>query len=205
VGGIGWFLLIRGGSTTTSAVAPPAATTNESPQLPKVPPRLEGDGAGRRGQIPPPERLPVEPGKPRRPRPGEPAPEPAKLPPAPDPLPISATPIPEDGHTIALPGQVARIASGGGGRFIAMTFADPSNTVAVFDLNQAKIPYTIEMPAGEVWPPAGMRSLVLYSPTEKKLRRHDLLTGKLEREQDYDPGGEVVSVVMGAASAGPLM
>jgi hypothetical protein len=133
---------------------------------------------------------------------GEP-PKPVKLPVLPAAVPIGVAPLPSDTLAIDLPDRVARAASGGGGRFMVLSFGNEKK-VGVFDLNDLKTSY-VDVPEPEAWVAAGMNRFVVFLPRAKKLRRYNLLDRKLEKERDFDPPQELCSFCMGSASAGPLL
>jgi hypothetical protein len=103
-----------------------------------------------------------------------------------------------------LPEAVNRLAVGGGGRFLALHFAR-LRKVGVFDVNELKITQYLPTDSEDVHLAAGMTRLVLYSPGDGKLRRYNLLTGKLEKEGSLTGLGALRARCMGAASEGPLL
>jgi hypothetical protein len=201
-GGLAAYLMFDSGSSAAKQVA--------SAQRQSAGPQFNDNGFGPvpGGPVPggpppgfPPPNFPggIGPGK----FPGVGEAKPVKLPELPEQIPIGVAPLAGDTQAIDLPDRVQRVASGGGGRFMVLTFGGEKK-VGVLDLNDLKISY-VEVPEADGWVAAGMNRFAVFLPKAKKLRRYNLMDRKLEKERDFNPPSEMSSFCMGSASNGPLL
>jgi hypothetical protein len=138
------------------------------------------------------------------PQPAEP-PDPTPLWQPPDrPVRLDIHPPPLHGNReeVPLPGPVANLAVGGGGRYLVLLLSSPRQLV-VFDVNEAKL--VGSLPVEEKSPPfaADMDKLFVASSSRGHIERYDLAT--LTREAAADLPGPARGLCIGSASHGPLL
>ncbi len=116
----------------------------------------------------------------------------------------SATPGQSDQTEVSLPGNVANVAVGGGGRFLILHLAQ-LRKLAVFDMNAAKIVKYIPLPEDEVCIAAGIDKLIVGLPQANAFQRWNLQTFEREVTVPNPLDGAISDLVMGSASTGPLL
>ena len=99
---------------------------------------------------------------------------------------------------------IADIAVGGGGRYLIL-HQPKRGTLAVFDVNEAKVVKLL--PAGEdnVKFTAGLDKLVVALPGSRTLQRLSLKSFVQELSVSYPDKMEVTALSMGCASQGPVV
>jgi hypothetical protein len=137
-------------------------------------------------------------------QPQGPEPQPVKLPPLPAAIEIKPAPVQND-TAYNLPDTVSRVAVGGGGRFLILHFPK-LHKLGIFDANEAKITWYVEVPDGAILFAAGRTKLLAYEPSSNVLQRWDLLTRQREKVGKLPGSPTRVGIFcMGSASAGPLL
>jgi hypothetical protein len=127
----------------------------------------------------------------------------ASLPPLPAAVAIQP-PAVQVATTYPLPSAARAVAVGGGGRFLVLQLtAEPQ--LAVFDVNEVKITFSVPLENDQDRFAAGMTKLLVYSPTKQRIQRWDLLTQEKEHEGPFPGLPPVVNFCMGCASDGPLL
>ena len=179
--GIGVFFLLSSRSPTP-VPAPPVVVRNDPP--PVVPPTRRNDPPPTKKDPPPRERL--------------------ALPAAPAALEIKPPTLAQDGIVQLLPGTVASVAVGGGGRYLIFHLPKQEQ-LAVFDVNEARIVHTIPAADKDVKFSAGMNALLVVLPAAQTIERWSLATGKRETTAPLPDAESVRSACLGSASAGPLL
>jgi WD40 repeat protein len=111
--------------------------------------------------------------------------------------------MPQEQVVQPLPAPVSDLAVGGGGRYLILHFPKLGK-LAVFDVNQAKITQFIPV-EDEIKFTAGLDKLILVSPSKLVLKRYSLHTFQQEASASLPIRGEVMAIVMGSASKGPLL
>ncbi len=107
---------------------------------------------------------------------------------------------------VALPGSVADVAVGGGGRYLILPLAGQKK-LAVFDVQQGKIAKYLPVAEEVMHFAAGATRLVVVYPNAKILQIWNLTTFEKERSAALPgslTGDEIHQVCMGSASPGPL-
>jgi hypothetical protein len=128
----------------------------------------------------------------------------------PAPLPIKPAPwvklerLDADRLVRKLPGTVADVAVGGGGRFLVLHIPS-QRQLAVFDVNEARVVKYLPVPEDNVAIAAGMDKLIVALPNARVLQRWSLTTFEREATAQQDFPGTVDSLTMGSASSGPLL
>lgn len=124
-----------------------------------------------------------------------------RVPPAP--APVAIAPLQLDEPTdIDIPAPVARVAVGGGGRFLVLDLPT-ANTVAIFDCSEARVRHELKFDE-TVHLAAGMTKLLVLVPRTGQLHRYDLMTGTREATQPF-AAERVFGFAMGSASDGPAL
>ena len=141
--------------------------------------------------------------EPRREKP--PTPPPAAEGPVPDAPPVAFKPYLPKGESevVTLPGAVADVAVGGGGRFLIFRLA---KSLAVFDVQEGKVAKQLPLAEEDAHFAAGATRLVVLYPSAQLIQVWDLTTFVKERSAPF-PGSlkaEIRQVCMGSASNGPL-
>ena len=156
----------------------------------------------------PPERPPFEPPvfnpPPFNPPvvPPGPPPKPKVVFPLAEPVGIKAAPLAEDMVELKLPGTVTDACVGGGGRYWCLLLGD-NKQVAIFDVNAAKVTKYLPVAGDKMRIAASMNKLVVAYPDTGVVTRFDLTTFEKEVTARA-PVDKFDSIMMGAASAGPL-
>jgi hypothetical protein len=105
---------------------------------------------------------------------------------------------------IDLPGRVASVTRGAGGRFLLLRI-QRTETVHVFDANHGRIVYQIPGGKQGTLVAASADKIFLCDPLEHKLQRYGLFTGSLESEVAIPKSVPVVQgMAIGSAASGPL-
>jgi hypothetical protein len=118
--------------------------------------------------------------------------------------PIQAPPLAGDKAEISLPSNVANVAVGGGGRFLILHLPQ-MRKLAIFDVNEAKIVKYIPLPEDDICFTAGMDKLIVGLPLSNSFQRWSLKSMEREVTVPNPLNGSIADVVMGNASAGPLL
>jgi hypothetical protein len=103
-----------------------------------------------------------------------------------------------------LPGPVADVAAGGGGRYLVLHLAT-LRKLAVFDAEEGRVAHYVSLPEDRALFAAGQDQLVVLLPESRQLLRYDLATGRLDLTAPLPVTGRPVAAHMGAASRGPLV
>lgn len=132
-------------------------------------------------------------------------PPPAVKGPVPTAPPVAFKPYLPKGESevVTLPGAVADVAVGGGGRFLIFRLA---KSLAVFDVQEGKVAKQLPLAEEDVHFAAGATRLVVLYPSAQLIQVWDLTTFVKERSAPF-PGSlkaEIRQVCMGSASNGPL-
>lgn len=106
--------------------------------------------------------------------------------------------------TRTLPGDVADVAVGGGGRFLALHIPRV-NKVGIFDINEAKVIRYLDAPGAEVMIAAGLDHLLIALPSAEKIQKWSLKTLELESTVAWTFPGKLHVFAMGSGSSGPVM
>ncbi|MFO0965202.1 MAG: hypothetical protein U0793_06410 [Gemmataceae bacterium] len=109
-----------------------------------------------------------------------------------------------DRTTVLLPGPIKQVAVGGAGRFLI--FLLPRlESLAVFDVNEARIVKYLPAPSGDVLLAAGLEKLVIVEPASARIERWSLKTFKREAIGHIPLRSPPVALAMGRSSHGPLL
>jgi hypothetical protein len=112
---------------------------------------------------------------------------------------------PDPNRTVKpLPAPVAEVAVGGGGSYLVLHLPKLHKLTA-FVLPGARLAYEIDIPESEVLFTAGQDKLLVGRPKMGFLERYDLATGELEASVPLTGQERLAHLVMGSASAGPLL
>jgi hypothetical protein len=112
---------------------------------------------------------------------------------------------PDPNRTVKpLPAPVADVAVGGGGSYLILHLPKV-HKLAVFAFPGTRLAYEIDVPEGEVLFTAGQDKLMVGRPKKGFLERYDLATGELEASVPLTGQERLAHLVMGSASAGPLL
>lgn len=103
-----------------------------------------------------------------------------------------------------LPAAIHDLVVGGSGRYLVLHFAE-QRKLAVFDLQQERITFTIPLGEDDVFMAAGQSVLVVVYPASRLLQTWNLATGKREKEALLPIDGVMKAMAMGASSDGPLL
>jgi hypothetical protein len=107
---------------------------------------------------------------------------------------------------VPLPGPVADVTVGGGGRYLVLRLSG-ARKLAIFDLQQGKVARYLPLPEEPVHIAAGANRLVVIYPNSRRIQLVNLATLRRERTAPL-PGplttDSIHQVCMGSASAGPL-
>jgi hypothetical protein len=117
------------------------------------------------------------------------------------PLPVAR--LEKDRVSRQMEGKVSEIVAGGNGRYLILLMPE-LRKLTVFDVTLAQVVYHIDV-AEDVRFAASYRKLVLVSGRIGSIERYDLVTGKKEKEVDFDERIKVTDACMGPASNGPLL
>lgn len=104
---------------------------------------------------------------------------------------------------VDLPASADRFVLAGGGRYLACLLSG-IRKIALVDLESRRIARYISLPDGEVLIAGGQTKLFAYVPSTGLLMRFDLETGARELSKTKPSSENVVAMVMGSASKGPL-
>jgi hypothetical protein len=116
---------------------------------------------------------------------------------------IRPAPLKSDREELALPGSVADVRVGGGGRYLI--FSLPSRRqLAIFDANEARIVKYLPLAEDDARFAAGIDKLIVALPGANILQRYDLTTFEREATVQSPVAGTLQMVQMGSASRGPL-
>ena len=120
--------------------------------------------------------------------------------------PVSITPIKmaSDQAEQKLPGPVADLCVGGGGRYLIL-FIPKVRQLAVFDASAGKVVRYLPTPAADVRIAAGMNDLIVVVPDSGVAVRYDLATFEKNLTVRLPVTVPVKEIAMGSASAGPLL
>lgn len=103
-----------------------------------------------------------------------------------------------------LPAPVSDAVAAGGGRYLLLQMPKLKR-VAIFDVSAAKITGYIPLGGDNARIAAGMDKVVIVLPNEGLIQRWDLATQKRELMVASPVKGKFSNVVMGSASAGPVV
>jgi predicted Zn finger-like uncharacterized protein len=117
---------------------------------------------------------------------------------------IRPAPLKDEREERALPGSIADVCAGGGGRFLFLHLPR-ERKLAVFDANEAKVVKYLPLAEDSVSFAAGLEQLIIAYPGSNVLQRWNLNTFEKEATVPCPVQGTIGNVVMGAASAGPLL
>jgi S1-C subfamily serine protease len=106
--------------------------------------------------------------------------------------------------SINFPGKVENVAIGAAGRFVIFGTAGDKQLV-VFDLSEAKIAGTVNLPEDKFLFAANRDHVIVYLPAAQIFQRWSLTSFQKEAEAPSPLGTEVKMLAMGSASAGPLV
>jgi S1-C subfamily serine protease len=106
--------------------------------------------------------------------------------------------------TINFPGKVENVAIGGAGRFLIIGMAGEKQLI-LFDLSEAKIAATVNLPEEKFLLAADRNHLIVYLPTTQIFQRWSLSNFQKEAEVPNPLGTEVKALAMGSTSSGPLV
>jgi serine protease Do len=104
---------------------------------------------------------------------------------------------------LTLPGAVADVAAGGGGRYLVL-YLKKLQKLAVFDVQSAKVARFISVPAEDLLLAANKDAVIVGLLTQKLLVRYNLNSGEREA-MVTSPVEDLRSLAMGYASNGPLL
>src|SRR5262249_35264353 len=104
----------------------------------------------------------------------------------------------------ALPSSIADVCVGGGGRFLLLHLPR-ERKLAVFDANEARVVKYLPLAEDKVAFAAGRELLIVGYPGSHVLQRWNLTTFEKEVTVACPVQGTIGNVVMGSASAGPLL
>jgi WD40 repeat protein len=116
---------------------------------------------------------------------------------------IQAPVLTGDKVVLNLPGPVADVAVGGGGRFLILHLPRQGR-LTVFDVNRGRLTHSVPA-ADDVKFSAGLHHLVVVSPGQHLLRRYSLYSLEQEQSTPLPFRGVVTTVALGSASNGPLL
>jgi hypothetical protein len=119
-------------------------------------------------------------------------------------LEIKPAALPQERSMLPLPSSVRDVCAGGGGRFLIL-YLPQQRSLALFDTSAAKIAKYLPMAGDDVKFAAGMEKLVVALPDKNVLQRWDLTSFERELTAVAPVQGAVQVLLMGSASAGPLV
>ncbi len=118
---------------------------------------------------------------------------------------IKPSPVPLEGtKEIPLDGAVTDLITGGGGRYLLAVLGS-RHTIAVFDVNEARIIGHIPLPAADALVTAGAEDVLVFEPGSSRLERWALKTLALAGSRPFLTNCEVKNIALGCDSAGPLL
>jgi hypothetical protein len=117
---------------------------------------------------------------------------------------IQPAPLKEEREERALPGSIADVCVGRGGRFLFLHLPS-QRKLAVFDASEAKVVKYLPLAEDKVAFAAGLDWLIVGYPNSNVLQRWNLTTFEKEATVPCPVPGTIGNVVMGSASAGPLL
>jgi uncharacterized protein (TIGR03067 family) len=126
------------------------------------------------------------------------------LPPDSGPAPAKPPVLAQDRVAVKLPGRVAEVAVGGGGRFLILHLAQ-QRQLAVFDVNEAKVVKYLPLAGDNVKFAASLDKLVVVLTDERLIQRWSLVSFEREVSAPLGVSGVVKAVAMGSSSRGPLL
>jgi hypothetical protein len=179
-------LTVRGGGQEVFHTFALAIVDKNAAEAPKV-----AGEAPRPPEVKPP--MPVEPEKPAEVKP-----------------PVEAgggirpAPLKDEREERALPSSIADVCTGGGGRFLFLHLPK-ERKLAVFDANEAKVVKYLPLAEDKVAFAAGLEQLIVAYPGSNVLQRWSLTTFEKEVTVPCPVQGTIGNMVMGSASAGPLL
>ena len=142
--------------------------------------------------------------------------EPPVKPPAPPPQPKSVLPplrpsvfisppnLSADKVTVRLSSNIADVTEGGGGRYLLLHLPRELK-IAVFDVSAAKVIGQVPLSEENALFTAGRDKLIVVLADRNIIQRWNLTTFQREAEAPLPVRDKVTAVVMGSASAGPLL
>lgn len=141
------------------------------------------------------------------PKPPEPMGPPVVVNPMPEPPRVGGikpAPLKDEKEVRELPGTIADVCVGGGGRFVILHLAK-DRKLAVFDANEAKVVKYLPLTDDRVVFAAGIDKLVVAYPSSGILQRWSLTTFEREATIPKLTDKTISGLAMGSASHGPLM
>jgi hypothetical protein len=103
-----------------------------------------------------------------------------------------------------LPGTVADVVVGGGGRYLILALRDVRK-VAIFDVNEGAVVRTLDVPASNFLIAAGRDKLLIGLPTNLVVQRWSLTSFEREAAVRLPVEWEMRQFAMGSNSDGPLL
>jgi hypothetical protein len=103
-----------------------------------------------------------------------------------------------------VPGTIANVSVGGGGRFLVLHLPK-QRKLGIFDVNEARITHYLSVADDQVHFAAGQSKLLVVLGNQNILQRWDLITGKREVAVPFPLGGVIKTLALGSASEGPLL
>jgi S1-C subfamily serine protease len=103
-----------------------------------------------------------------------------------------------------VPGKIADIVAGGGGRFLFLVLKDIKK-LAVFDVNSGSIVKYLPLAADEVFAAAGSEKLILIYPDQRVIQRWQIGSFEKELTRPLPFAGVVKAVALGSNATGPLL
>jgi hypothetical protein len=135
-----------------------------------------------------------------------PAPAPVPPPPAGQRTVVPSLPSPpEDSKVVRpLPGAVAGVAVGGGGRFLVLHLPQ-LRQLAIFDATEARVVKYLPLPEDSILFAAGLDRLFVVLPGSNVIQRWNLKTFEREVAAPLPVAGKITAACLGSASPGPLL
>jgi predicted Zn finger-like uncharacterized protein len=211
LGGVGAGVLLLGGIVLVVVLAYRSANDERAQVRPPAPPLPDQIKNPVGKQLPPielpdiPERPPVQPPE----QPPEQPPvvvnnDPIEVPPALKIDPCRAPELKEERVERMLPGPIADVCVGGGGRFLILSLPS-QRKLAIFDANEGKVVKYLSSGDGDVKIAAGLDRLVVVPVRGGNIQRWSLATFELEQTVPREGAAEILAISMGSASRGPLV
>ena len=105
---------------------------------------------------------------------------------------------------VKFPATVDDVVIGGAGRYVLYQFRS-LRKIGVFDVNKAEITHFISTPGNDSKIAAGLTKLVVVTGDGATISRYDIASGKRELTAPLDLPGTLSQVLLGNASAGPVI
>ena len=110
-----------------------------------------------------------------------------------------------DKTTVSVGGIIRDVAVGGGGRYLLLSIENQRRSLAIFDLNLAKIVRTIRLPTETALVAAGAEKFVVVMQDEGVIQCWSLSTFAKDATVNQPVQGVIRTISMGSDSSGSLL